>query len=272
VTGVQTCALPISIALRRGSVYLAGSDGSAALAGEIDPAKSSTVRVDSIAPVVVFPPPFDGPLFGGVVPGQMIQIRGSNLGPVARVTAKPDATGHLPFVVAGTIVFFDNVPAPLVSVDSSSITCFVPFEVVSSASVTVSSNGQSSSPVLTGILPSAPQVLSILNQDGSLNSAGHPARAGSVITLYVTGLGKTNPPSADGLVNASPLPSPVAPVTVYFPTTPSAVTPQLVIAAAGMVAGITEVDVQLPASIGSSGTRPLFISVNSSTAQLYTAQ
>jgi uncharacterized protein (TIGR03437 family) len=151
--------------------------------------------------------------------------------------------------------------------------CYVPFEVVSTATVTVSSNGQLSNAVLTGIVPSSPQILTVVNQDGSVNSAAHPAEAGSVITLYVSGLGQTNPPGDDGLVNASPLPVPLAAVTVYFPATSSVVTPQFVAAAAGMIAGITQVNVQVPATIPSSGTTtPVAIGLNGASAKLYTVQ
>ena len=261
-----------ALALGPGSVYLAGWTGSAASVAKIDPAKSPAINIDSIVPVVTFAPPTLNPFYGGVVPGQLIQISGSNLGPANKASAQLDASGRLPFILANTVVFFDNVPAPLLTVEASSIMCFVPFEVVSTTKITVSSNGQMSNTVLTGIVTSSPQVLSVLNQDGSVNSANHPAKAGSVIMLYVSGLGQMNPPGDDGLVNASPLPVPLAPVTVYFPTTPSAVTPQFVGAAAGLIAGITQVNAQVPASIPLSGTTPIRISINGSTAQLYTSQ
>jgi uncharacterized protein (TIGR03437 family) len=128
-----------------------------------------------------------------------------------------------------------------------------------------------SNAVQMGIVASAPQVLSIVNQDGSVNSADHPAKSGSVITLYVSGLGQTSPPGTDGLVNANPLPVPMSAVTVYFPATQSAVTPQFVAAAAGMIAGITQVNVQVPATLSATGS-PIAISLNSAPAKLYTAQ
>jgi uncharacterized protein (TIGR03437 family) len=262
-----------ALALVPGSVYLAGSTGSSAFVARIDPAKSPAISIDSVAPVVAFPPLTTLQFNGGVVPGQLIQISGRNLGPAIKATAQLDASERLPFVLAGTVVFFDNVPAPLLSVTASSIMCFVPFEVVSTTKITVSSNGQVSNAVLMGIVASAPQVLSVTNQDGSLNSADHPAKAGSVITLYVSGLGQTSPPGADGLVNASPLPVPLAAVTVYFSGTQSAVAPQFVAAAAGMIAGIIQVNVQVPASIPLPGTTsPVAISVNGAGAKLYTAQ
>jgi uncharacterized protein (TIGR03437 family) len=41
----------------------------------------------------------------------------------------------------------------------------------------------------------------ILNQDFSPNSTEHPADVGTVIAIYVTGVGQTDPPGEDGKIN-----------------------------------------------------------------------
>jgi uncharacterized protein (TIGR03437 family) len=260
-----------ALALGPGSVYLAGSSGNSAFIANIDPAKTPAIHIDSVSPVVTFPPATVSPVLTGLAPGQLIQIRGRGLGPATKVSAQMDASGRLPFVLANTVVFFDNVPAPLLSIDQSSIMCFVPFEVVSTSRITVSSNGQVSNAVKTGIVTSAPQVLTITNQDGSMNSSSHPAQIGSVIALYVSGLGQTNPPGDDGLINATPLPVPLVPVTVFFPGI--SVTPQFVGAAPGMIAGITQVNVEIPSGTLVSGSvMPLTLLLNNTVAPLYTTQ
>ncbi len=259
-----------ALALGPAAIYLAGWTGSAASVAKIDPAQSPATSIDTLLPVIAFPPSTINPTFGGVTPGQLIQISGRNLGPANLASAQVDASGHLPFVLANTVVFFDNVPAPLVSVSASSIICYVPFEVVSTAKVTVSANGQMSNPVLIQVLASSPQILAVVNQDGSVNSAAHPAKAGSVILLYVSGLGQTNPPGDDGVVNASPLPVPLTTVLVNFPALSSGITPQFAAAAPGMIAGITQVNIQLPATTPSSGTTPITIGLNTASAKLYT--
>ena len=260
-----------ALSLGPGAVYLAGWAGSSASVSKIDPSASPTVTINSVLPVIAFPPLTNNGFYEGVAPGQLMQISGTNLGPAAKASAQVDASGRLPFVLANTVVFFGNIPAPLISVQAASIVCYVPFEAVAPTQITVSFNGQISNAVLTGIVPSSPQVLTILNQDGTVNSAAHPAKAGSVIMLYVSGLGQTNPPGDDGLINGNPLPFPLAAVTVYFPVTPSAITPQFVGAAPGMIAGITQVNVQVPASIPTTANQPIEISVNSVSARLYTS-
>jgi len=184
------------------------------------------------------------------------------------VMAQLDATGHLPFVVGATSVSFGEYSAPLISVQDNLIVCFAPFEISGSTQLTVNVDGQSSNSALVSVVTSAPYVLEIVNQDGSINSASHPAPQGSVVMLYVTGLGLTSPLSQDGSVSAPPLPVPVASVSVNVNGTQ--VQPQFAGAADGMVAGITQVNVQIP--IGTYSSNPITMGVNGASAQMYIVQ
>ena len=168
-------------------------------------------------------------------------------------------------------MFFDNIPAPLISVQASSIVCFVPFEVASATQITVASSGQRSNGFRITVLPSAPQIMSIANQDATPNSADHPAKAGSVIAVYVSGLGETSPLSVDGLVNAAPLPVPLVPVSVFVPGGTPGSAPDAVSAAIGLIAGITQVNVRLPATI-STTNNAVVVGVNSASATVYVTQ
>jgi uncharacterized protein (TIGR03437 family) len=250
----------------QGAVYVAGQKGSSVSVARIDPSTTPPVIIDSVAAVVGFPPSAIPPFATGVAPGQLIQISGRNLGSAAKLNAQLDVTGRLPFVLAGTAVFFDDIPAALISVQDSSIMCFVPFEVTRTAQITVAFNGQRSNAVRTGVAASAPQILSISNQDGTPNSASNPAARGSVIALYVSGLGQTSPPGVDGLVNSTPLPVPVVTVTVDLPG--AQIQPQYAGAAPGLISGITQVNVQIPAVINDP-TNQVAIGVNNANATLY---
>jgi uncharacterized protein (TIGR03437 family) len=60
-----------------------------------------------------------------------------------------------------------------------------------------------------------------LNQDGSVNSADHPAQVGSVVALFLTGLGPLSPPVADGTIfGDTSLPALVNEIRVRFPSPP----------------------------------------------------
>jgi uncharacterized protein (TIGR03437 family) len=265
-----------AMALNSAGVFVAGTSGNMVSVVKIDPATTPAVHIDNIAPVVSFPTGFVQPVIPGVTPGLLVQITGRNLGPATKVNAQLDAFNRLPDTVANTSVLFDGIPAPLISVQASSIICFVPFEVGSTTQVTVLlANGQKSNSVRAGVTATSPQILTVVNQDGSLNSASNPAKFGSVIVLYVTGLGQTTPPSVDGLVNSTPLPVPNVPVSVYLTGNPSSSVPQAVMSAAGMVAGITQVNVALPASLPpglSAGAKAITVSIVAAQAPVYVTQ
>jgi uncharacterized protein (TIGR03437 family) len=267
-----------------GSVYLAGSTSlpvlpkrpaglyagpTSAFLAKIDPAPNPSVVINSIVNVSIsentYVPPYPG---GAVAPGELVRIEGHNLGPATKVDAQLDSTGRLPFATANTQVLFDKSPAPLISVQDTAVVCFVPFEVSPAgqvAQLTLTSNGQTSNSVRVAVTASLPEILAVANQDGTANSATNPALQGSVISVYVTGLGQTNPAGVDGQVNTSNAAVPLAPVNPYVGGI--ATPPQFVGAAVGMVAGITQVNLQVPAGkYPASGSS---VSVNSAAAALY---
>ena len=249
-----------------GNAYLTGARGASALIQKINPASTPTVIIDSTAPMVTTPPPtFTAPFGNQIAPGQLIQISGRNLGPATKVNAQLDASNRLPFSVANTTVYFDDIPAPLISVQATSITCFVPFEAANGTQITIVSNGQKSNAVRTAVVPIAPQILSIANQDWTPNSATSPAKLGSVIVLYVTGLGETNPLSVDGLVNTFPLPVPLSLPGIYIGQTQ--VQPLFAGAAPGLISGIIQVNVPLPASIN-GGSNQVALGLGSANASI----
>jgi uncharacterized protein (TIGR03437 family) len=55
-----------------------------------------------------------------------------------------------------------------------------------------------------------------VNQDGTLNSKTNPAKVGSIVTFYVTGLGSISPVPADGAMVQFPLPALANPIQVAF--------------------------------------------------------
>jgi len=250
-----------------GAIYVSGTSGNMASLVKIDPTGTPPVIIDSIQMNSTTPAPSaSNPI--QIAPGELINIVGENLGPSTTVTAQLDATGHLPYVLGATTVLFGDYSAPLISVQEGLIVCFTPFEIAASIKLTVNVNGQSSNSVLVGVSPSAPYVLEIINQDGTINSASHPAPQGSVVTFYVTGLGLTSPLSQDGSVNAPPLPVPAAGVSAYI--NGNLVQPQFAAAADGLIAGITQINVQIP--VATYPSNPVNVSIGQAPAQIYISQ
>jgi uncharacterized protein (TIGR03437 family) len=92
----------------------------------------------------------------------------------------------------------------------------------------------------------------------------NPAAKGSIVLLFGTGEGQTNPAGVDGSVaNNLPLPAPVAPVTVLIGGPPGIGVPAQVLyagAAPGDVAGVLQMDIVIPPN-APSGLVPLSFSV-----------
>lgn len=259
-----------------GAVYLAGATQSpvipknspvdtTAWLAKIGTQAAPAVEIDSIASLSLPGAPATPYVSAGVAPGELIRIDGHNLGPSALVNAQLDASNRLPFSLAGTRILFDGNPAPLISVQDTSVVCFVPFAVTRTTQVTAEVNNQDSNIVRVNVSAAEPEILAVVNQDGTANSPANPAPQGSVVAVYVTGLGITRPASMDGQVTTAPPPVPIAQVIAIVGF--NAVTPQYVAAAVGLVAGISQVNV--PIRSGDYPNGQTTISINFSAAPLY---
>src|SRR5262249_52275454 len=97
-----------------------------------------------------------------------------------------------------------------------------------------------------------------LNADATPNSVLNPAPRGSVIVLYVTGEGQTDPPGQDGRVISTDLRKPLLPVTATIAGVPAEVL--YAGSASTLVSGLCQVNVRIPGSID-AGTQPMEIQV-----------
>jgi uncharacterized protein (TIGR03437 family) len=88
-----------------------------------------------------------------------------------------------------------------------------------------------------------------LNQDGTLNSAANPAGAASIVTVYGTGFGATSPISTDGVLASPDLDSIVLPVRITVAGKEAKVT--YAGSAPGLVAGISQINFQIPEGLKS---------------------
>src|SRR5206468_4755419 len=86
----------------------------------------------------------------------------------------------------------------------------------------------------------------ILNEDGvTVNSAANPAAAGSIVAIFATGEGQTDPAGIDGqLANGATLPKPKLPVQVWINGKAAEV--QYSGAAPGQIAGLFQVNAKIP--------------------------
>ena len=135
---------------------------------------------------------------GPVAAGSLISIFGSGL---AMATASA-STQPLPISIADVGVQVNGVPAPLLYVSPLQINAQVPPETpAGTASVIVTVAGVSTAALSMQVQPAAPGIFTrstgeaaAVDTSGQAITADHPAASGSVISVFLTGLGITNLP------------------------------------------------------------------------------
>ncbi len=215
-------------------------------------------------------------LAGAVSPGEIVVLYGTTLGQPALVQNSP-VDGIFSTSLAGTSVSFNGIAAPVIYASTKQVAAVVPYGIAgTSAEVTVSYQGQQSSAFTIPIVASAPSLFS-LNQagagqaaavnavDGKTNDAMHPVKVGGYISLFATGEGQTTPVGIDGKIASGPiLPAPNLKVSVTVGGIPALV--QYAGAAPGQVAGLMQVNVQIPSGVQPGGYVPVVLQVgNAST-------
>jgi uncharacterized protein (TIGR03437 family) len=163
--------------------------------------------------------------------------------------------GGLP--AADMALLFNGVRAPILYAGLNQINAVVPFGLDVSAPPTLElrfADRSLKTPVPA--TPVAPAIFTqnsagdgvgaILNDDYSVNSPSNPAARGSVVMLYGTGFGTLSPQPPDGQA-VGQLASTNVPVTATIDGVPAVVS--YAGAAPGLIAGVTQVNVQIPADI-----------------------
>jgi uncharacterized protein (TIGR03437 family) len=202
---------------------------------------------------------------GAISPGQIITIKGVNIGPPNPQTYRLNAQGGLDPLLGGVRVLFDGFPGSPIYVSSTQINVIVPYEIAGRTQTTVEVEyngvrGRFTSPF--AVTPTSPGIFtlsatgagqgSIVNFDnGVINGpvgsvpgiVTAPAQRGRYVLIYITGGGQTNPPNTTGAVptNARTL---LAPVTVDIGGV--TVTPDYAGASPFQVAGLEQLNVRIP--------------------------
>jgi uncharacterized protein (TIGR03437 family) len=215
-----------------------------------------------------------------VSPGEIVALFGDNMGPASIVTPRAEdlSSGTYPNSLSGTQVLFDGVAAPMIYTLKGQVSAVVPYGVAGKASTQVQVAYQNvvSNTMTVPVHAATPAIFSldstgvgpgaILNQDTSINSTGNPAARLSVIALYCTGGGVTSPASGDGEVIGGALrflPQPPA-VTVTIGGVNAAV--KYAGAAPSAVAGLTQINVEVPAGVTPALALPVIVKIGDFTS------
>ncbi|HZT28993.1 MAG TPA: hypothetical protein VFA33_03855 [Bryobacteraceae bacterium] len=212
---------------------------------------------------------------GTFAPGTIISIFGQGLGPQSGQSFVLGSNGLVGTSLAGTRVLFDGIPAPVLYSSAGQVNAIIPLALAGQASTNlqVEYQGQRSASLILTLFPAAPGLFAadgsgkgqgaIVNQDGSVNSRSNPAPAGSVIVLFGTGGGASNPPLADGTVVDTT-------GTLALPATATigGQNAEVLYAgpAPGLVAGVIQINLRIPAG-APSGSQPVFLRVGNFSSQ-----
>jgi uncharacterized protein (TIGR03437 family) len=181
----------------------------------------------------------------------LISIYGPHIGPAAAVTGVPDVSGMMPRSLSGVQVSINGSPVPLLYVSDSQVNAVAPLYLSGiTASVRITVNGVATADFVATVLEAIPEIFqrgdgtaAAVNQDGSINSADHPAPAGSIVAIWATGIGGTPFGSGqDGRIAAS--------ADDFGCCAIWAAGPAHVVyggAAPGIVAGVVQVNFEVPA-------------------------
>ena len=262
--------VPYGIALDpTGNIYVADSANN--VVRLLKPVPASSIAVTNGASDAV----------GPVAPGEIVTLFGTGL--AASAQAAPDSAGRFESQLAGTMVTFDGIPAPVLSTNDSQITVIVPYEVNGSQTkVAVTTQGSTVASGTVAVAASSPGIFKsmssglqssgfqgspVLNADGSVNSGSNPAADSSTITLFVTGEGQTSPAGIDGLITqANAPPVPLLGISVNINGENANVVSAT--EAPGQVAGVLQVSVTLPSDVTANSSVPVYVYAGNTPSQI----
>ena len=211
---------------------------------------------------------------GPVAPGEVVTLIGSGIGPASRQVPDPSPGTT---ILGGTSVLFDGVRALLLYAGLNQINAIVPYGVYGKGSTQLQITREAR--VIAGlalpVLATVPAIFTvdssglgpgaILNQDSTLNSPANPAARGSVVVIFATGAGQTDPPGMDGQVAEGLLPKPILPISVQI----GGLNAEVLYAGAapGLIAGVLQVNCRVPGDVARGHSVPVILTAGSAGSQ-----
>jgi uncharacterized protein (TIGR03437 family) len=212
---------------------------------------------------------------GPVAPGEIVTLGIPGFSPAQSVDIGLNVLAPLTTNLQGVQVLFDGRSAFVMRVTPGQIECIVPAAIAGQriTHVQVTIDGAQSNVLNVSVAPTALGLLAAdgsgtglanaQNSDGTYNSETNPAARGSVVTVFLTGAGITNPAEPDGVVPATSQIVPVATIFNFMPGTGS------VHALPGFVPGIFAYSFSVPTTSQQPPPTKLSVTVGttSSTSQ-----
>ena len=213
---------------------------------------------------------------GAVTPGKVLVLYGNRLAPTG-LAGPQVSNGKYASNLNGAQVMFDGVAAPLLYTTDGQVSVVAPYSLAgkTGTQIVVKNGTQTSDSVALPVAPAGPSIFStnltgsgqgaVLNENLAPNSSKNPAAPGSIVVIYATGEGQTNPGGIDGQRADGPTyAKPVLPVAVNIGGVPAEVLYSG--AAPQLIAGVMQVNVRVPAGTP-SGDQSLEVVVGDTKSQ-----
>ena len=219
---------------------------------------------------------------GTLAPGDVIAIFGIGMGPAALTIfdpAAPPIPTSLPAVAPSTSVTINGIAAPVLYTSANVVGVTVPYTVSgASASIVATYGGLVSQPATVTVVAADPGVYSlaasgqgqgaILNYvagNYTINSASNPAAKGSIVILYITGVGLTTSGVDNQLIPASPAVTPVLAPSVSIGGQGATVLAAQ--APPGSIPGLMQLNVTVPMTVTAGIALPVIVTVGGVASQ-----
>lgn len=219
-----------------------------------------------------------------VAPGEIVTLYGVGVGP-AKLAGYEVSNNFFSTNVAGTQVLIGGILAPIVYTSASQLAVIVPYGISGpTTNITIAYNGNTSGTLQVNVASAAPGIFTAdstgvgqaaaVNPDGSLNSAAKPAKIGGFVSLYITGDGLESPANVDGKILLgdpwfeTTLPRTVLPVTATIGGQNATVLYSG--GAPNSVAGLTQMNLSIPAGITPGSAVPVVVTVGGVSSQTVT--
>jgi uncharacterized protein (TIGR03437 family) len=202
--------------------------------------------------------------------GKIVVIYGVGLGP-SQLVQNQSRNGQFSAEAGGTVVSFNGTPGPILYSSATQVAAIAPYALDgATARITVTYQGEESAAFALPVAFAAPgiftsnqtgagQAAAINAVDGRVNSAVNPVKIGGFISLYATGEGQTSPAGVDGKVMGAATSGPILAVTATVDGIPAPV--QYAGSVPGQVAGLMQVNLQIPDRVRPGGYVPLILQV-----------
>ena len=213
-----------------------------------------------------------------VSPGEIVALFGTNIGPVAAAYPQiaPDGKS-LTKSLGGVQVLFDGTPSAVIFASARQVNAVAPYGLSAGSTTQVQINlqGTASNTMAMPVQATTPALFTldatgggggaILNQDYTINGRTNQAARGSIVMIYCTGGGATNPASADAAITQAPPPLLVQPATVNI----GGIDAQVVYsgAAPGSVAGLVQINAVVPPGVASGPSVPVVVKIGGQQSQ-----